>query len=442
MNRTESRFGIQGTDLGSSFEHDGKTFFLFGDTWRKNQPKEIVNFDAIAFTTDTAPNPGGLNLTFLPAPPLIVPKVPRDDFNVPLDGVSIGGAMFVFFSTDRVKVEDVRPIMGRSIVTRSTDGLRFDLLYTFSASKFVNVSMVRTTLLAEEARELGFTDPDVLFLWGSGRWRSSAVYLAVMPIASVPTGQGVRFYAGRRGSFAWSEREEDAVPLFPEGCVGELSVRWNPFLRRYLMMYNGDNPTGIILHAARKPWGPWTVRPITIFDNFMGFGRFIHRSWKEGRLDCTHDSFFDREKDVPAENINGDSYGPYQIANMATGDAAGTFTDLFFTMSTWNPYQVMLMTARVEAAMLNTPATVLAAAHAEAGRKLTESNMLSASGDLEGAVREHEHAAVVGLAAGCRHGGAARRDRHPSRGHACAGRDCASSDDAGCGAAHAGAALD
>src|SRR5215467_2835515 len=31
--QTESRFGIAGTDLGSSFEHNGKLWFLFGDTW-------------------------------------------------------------------------------------------------------------------------------------------------------------------------------------------------------------------------------------------------------------------------------------------------------------------------------------------------------------------------------------------------------------------------
>ncbi|MBI3952210.1 MAG: DUF4185 domain-containing protein [Acidobacteria bacterium] len=32
LNRTESRFGIWGTDLGASFEHDGRIYFLFGDT--------------------------------------------------------------------------------------------------------------------------------------------------------------------------------------------------------------------------------------------------------------------------------------------------------------------------------------------------------------------------------------------------------------------------
>src|ERR1700690_260749 len=32
FNQTESRFGLAGNDLGYSFEHNGKLFFLFGDS--------------------------------------------------------------------------------------------------------------------------------------------------------------------------------------------------------------------------------------------------------------------------------------------------------------------------------------------------------------------------------------------------------------------------
>ncbi|MGH3549519.1 MAG: hypothetical protein ACRDQU_15720 [Pseudonocardiaceae bacterium] len=34
FNRTESRFGIIDTDLGASFAHQDRLYFLFGDTWR------------------------------------------------------------------------------------------------------------------------------------------------------------------------------------------------------------------------------------------------------------------------------------------------------------------------------------------------------------------------------------------------------------------------
>src|SRR3954468_4623839 len=32
FNQTASRYGIFGTDLGNSFEHNGRAYFLFGDT--------------------------------------------------------------------------------------------------------------------------------------------------------------------------------------------------------------------------------------------------------------------------------------------------------------------------------------------------------------------------------------------------------------------------
>ncbi|MFL6495537.1 MAG: hypothetical protein ACJ703_03815, partial [Nitrososphaera sp.] len=65
LNETGSRFGIYGTDLGVSFLHDGKLYFLFGDTNRlKGKPglpasampgedfnEAATDYDAIAYTT-------------------------------------------------------------------------------------------------------------------------------------------------------------------------------------------------------------------------------------------------------------------------------------------------------------------------------------------------------------------------------------------------------
>ena len=58
------RFGLESTDLGDSFEHDGRVFFLFGNTHPtpdfqgkpngpKDQPRTAEATDAIAFSSDT-----------------------------------------------------------------------------------------------------------------------------------------------------------------------------------------------------------------------------------------------------------------------------------------------------------------------------------------------------------------------------------------------------
>ncbi len=64
INRTGSRFGLVGTDLGTSFEHDGKLYFFFGDTIRARNgrgreeeggPREGRGNDSVAFTGDFNP---------------------------------------------------------------------------------------------------------------------------------------------------------------------------------------------------------------------------------------------------------------------------------------------------------------------------------------------------------------------------------------------------
>jgi hypothetical protein len=57
------------------------------------------------------------------------------------------------------------------------------------------------------------------------------------------------------------------------------------------------------------------------------------------------------------ENEAGGVYGPYQIAPLARGES-GSWTQLYFTMSTWNPYQVMLMTARLQSGGPELPGTL------------------------------------------------------------------------------------
>jgi hypothetical protein len=352
FNQTQSRSKIRGTDLGSSFEHQGRTFFLFGDTFRPDVPGMETDFDAIAWTDDASPrvanNPfaDGLTLNFYPGPP-IVPGMDQGAFNVPLEGFSDGEDMFVFFSTGHQDVSN-KALMGFSVLTRCVDTRAVDHLeFTplqpiFSGDKFINVSVVQGKLDGPEADVLGFRpDTDVLWIWGSGRYRSSDIYLAALELEGVQRNPlDLRFFAGNG---AWSNREDDAIPLFCSGSVGELSVRWNPFLERYLCFFNSANPRGILMHSAPKPYGPWSRRPVMVFDAWpdKGYSHFMHAPPAPGKPPFDHNQD-DMGRDRDAW---GGEYGPYQIARYATRDGDGTH--IFFTMSTWNPYQVMLMRTTV-----------------------------------------------------------------------------------------------
>src|SRR5271166_395831 len=62
--RTQTNYGLYGTDLGSSFEHNGKLWFLFGDSvptatfngkpnGLSDPPRNVLDNDSVGFTSGT-----------------------------------------------------------------------------------------------------------------------------------------------------------------------------------------------------------------------------------------------------------------------------------------------------------------------------------------------------------------------------------------------------
>jgi hypothetical protein len=160
-----------------------------------------------------------------------------------------------------------------------------------------------------------------------------------MPLNQILNRSSLRFFAGISNTSdrqpLWEPDEYKSKPLFSAGCVGEISVRWNYFLEKWIMLYNCElcNTSGIIVRLSDRPWGPWSA-PKIVFDPSDGYEKFMHEPGKDNNYDYGRDGPNDR----------GDEYGPYQIAPYSTG-IEGRYTKIYFTMSTWNPYQVVQMSA-------------------------------------------------------------------------------------------------
>ena len=90
LSLTWTRYGIQGTDLGNSFEHNGHVYFLFGDTVGRLDHA----LDTIANTDATDPELG-VRLDFLMAGrdylTIQPPGISMGAFEVLVAGVSLGG---------------------------------------------------------------------------------------------------------------------------------------------------------------------------------------------------------------------------------------------------------------------------------------------------------------------------------------------------------------
>ena len=177
-------------------------YFLFGDTRRNppcGQPPGEDLWDRIAFTCDVSPSDDtGINLHYHGIP--AVSNICQQGSEVPIEGISCGEYIYVFFGTDSDTA--IYPYSTRTIVARS-DGRRLPQnrekidfgipLYTFSRmdhnyeGKFINVSV--EIIKNEDFSEFIPRDIEVgqhgLFIWGSGRVRASDVYLAYMPLQDI-----------------------------------------------------------------------------------------------------------------------------------------------------------------------------------------------------------------------------------------------------------------
>jgi hypothetical protein len=99
LSRTATRYGIEGTDLGNSFESGGRVYFLFGDAVGRLRRA----LDTIA-TTDAHDPENGVRLDFLKSGSEYLtiqpPGISMGAFEVPVAGISLGGQVYVAVSTN------------------------------------------------------------------------------------------------------------------------------------------------------------------------------------------------------------------------------------------------------------------------------------------------------------------------------------------------------
>jgi hypothetical protein len=323
QSQTAKHFGVEATDLGSSFEHKGKLCFLFGDTLGRPGARDVL-----AWTESK--DPARIVLHFHKAEdgkwlPLTVPGISQGAFEIPSGGVSVAGTMYIVCTTDHSQAK----VMGRSVLARShDDGRTFKMLYELSRTKFINVSFWPTE--------------DWLYIYGSGDYRKSNVCLARVKPSHVEDRSKLEYFGGigANGQPRWSPREADAVPLFEQPQVGEFSVSFLGPVEHYVMLYNATAPRGITMRSAAAPWGPWSAGTV-IFEpgRDNGYGHFMHISSKSKRN-------ADTLSDPGQEEKWGGEYGPY-IMSRFTGETSG-HCHVYYTMSTWNPYQVMVMRSELK----------------------------------------------------------------------------------------------
>jgi hypothetical protein len=381
--QTETRYGLVGADLGYSFEHNGRLFFLFGDaspTVKFNgnnngptdPPRTSMENDAIGFVRNSDIHDHCPKLDFTTDSigayqnPVVldaqgVPVINLRTNEMPISGISQGGRMYVIFGTDNPYSNPAPPApknLGagptRTVVGVSDDNANtFRYLYDFSKGPCPNCEGAKFIYTA-----IARGHDDYIYIWGSAgglQFRKSVPYLARKPVWLLDHEAGTEYFVGLYpdGEPRFSAFESDAVPLFtdydganPTPCMAHKGVEWNRFVHSWVMLYDCTDQTpankpGIYMRFAPKPWGPWSA-PQTIFNA----GR------DHGLVQADGNCSFIYSPSGPCENparpgVAGGNYAPYFISRFTTGDEDRGTSTFYWTMATFNPYTQMIMTSTI-----------------------------------------------------------------------------------------------
>ncbi len=396
---TTGALGIDSVDLGFPVDDGNKLTFLFGDAFPDlGHPGYLEDTpdDAIGVTMQAQPPTDGvcpamtvndIATTFgvtIRQTPVVTPSIRQGYFDVPSSGFATPEGLYAFFWTDHcagantngnfcdpshlngAQQDPAANFIGRSVLARSSDGGRSFQQVGNVPKPFVYTASVNTD------RMVGLPDEQRrgVLVFGVPCYRESTPYLASVPSAQADNVGAWQFYQGSfNGVPLWTSNPTVSQPIFdgasdelPDtptcswrdssvkdaGCVGEFSVDWNPGLHKWVMLYGcgaqqGGHSAleeGVRVRIADAPWGPWST-PTTIFNPDNTFG------------DHGHCHFMHAGDEMNCDAVGGDKgndwggvYAPFLVSRWSQSAwlaPGGLQARLYWLMSTWNPYQVVVM---------------------------------------------------------------------------------------------------
>ncbi len=203
-------------------------------------------------------------------------------------------------------------------------------------------------------------------VFGVARYRASIPYLAMAPRATFADPQTWSFFAGREEGHPiwltrrqWESDHNAAGEWIPppgaeiykakpadERCVGEHSVTWNAPLQVWLLLYT-CLPWTVEARFAPEPWGPWSPPLIML------------SAVQSPNLVCTL-----IQSDIGCPGLRnywsfptgpwpGTFYAPFVMDRFTQdvtppGPGQPKRATIYWLVSTWNPYTVVVMQSTLE----------------------------------------------------------------------------------------------
>ncbi len=253
-NNSTQNVDVCGADLGSMFDWNGKVYNVFGDTFGCPLSATPVNWrsNTLSYTTDSNPSDG---ITFdgwiVGADGKAKALIPHDagpatETAIPTYGVSIGTTGYLFYFEGTISPSWS---CNYSSVAKSTDGGQNWTKLSglkWSPGNFNQVAI--------------YKKGGYVYFFGIPCGRTGGAKLMRVLEGSIENKAAYEYVTGfdPSGNPTWTVNAESSAVIVVPAPVGELSVRWDNYLGKYIMMYLKDvSPYTIQLRSAPDLWGPW-----------------------------------------------------------------------------------------------------------------------------------------------------------------------------------------
>ena len=294
--QTHEPWNIYGTDLGFSIEHGDKLYLVFGDTWGRGGVEGHDWRSNVMAVVEPHPEHGYVITGVIEdergeARELLASlKQPRQEYTViPTAGISVDDRLYLHYMSIADWVDSgwgyKHPaVNGAGLAYSDDDGQTWvkDRVAVWEGDTgFTQAALVR--------------HEEHVYMFGTPAGRFGPLRLLRVPAGQLLDPSRYEYWDGS----SWAGDPDLAAEVVP-APVGELSVRWSPAHERWLMMYLNDVNHEIVLRTAENLEGPW-----------------------------------DDERVVVTASDYPTLYGPFLLP--ITG------SDVYFTMSLYDPYQVFVM---------------------------------------------------------------------------------------------------
>jgi hypothetical protein len=294
INDTATNYAVYGTDLGSSFEHNGAIYMVFGDTfgkykadWRSNVAAIMTDddpSDGLTFDSMIEDQPGHAKVLIaqymVEGPGITI---------IPTYGVSLGDRIVLHYMAVKEWGAPGHWDLSQSGLAYSDDDGQtwtVDPEVTWPGdSNFGQVSIVQTG--------------DYLYFFGIPGGRFGSAQIARIPPEQILDSSAYQYWDGAN----WVDDMSASATVIPAG-VGELSVRWNSYYKKWLMMYLQEGKYSIVMRTADCLTGPWSDEMTVVSgDEYPQlYAPFMLPKWNDG----------------PEIYFTMSLFGPYNVSLMQT----------------------------------------------------------------------------------------------------------------------------